>query len=1259
MWRVLPLITFVCLSAKTKGLDTPKDPPPQITFLSKDRVKPGEVKGSFDLQCNATGKNLKWTWKFNGGRLPNRVKSKGNMLVGEFLGMAESGRYQCFVEDTVNNVKTFSREIEIKVTVVGNFYDNYDMREDVRLGQPLVMDCPDHSPNYGVTYSWEGMKNKVQLERNERRAISPTGRLVITSITQEDINFIETQRGIRCKISAINTYFESVVLTLNKVNTQATSGPPRWVAKPGAKEQVIEGRQKELYCVALGNPAPKITWKKNGVKLEPSSEDFEIPNIFYSRLLNVTKAKKNVHHDNYSCEAEVNGRTVLTHRFELQVQVIPKWKTGPPKSKVDVRIHGSETLTCDAVADPAPTYSWYRDGNKITTSTLNDGKIKVENNKLHFKGITLEEDGIYQCVARNDIGMIVSSTWVHVLTQAPSFERNGFGPFYLFEGSKGRLECVPEAAPRPTEFRWSKDGGPELSGGRYTVEKNGTLVIDKINSTDAGEYKCSVKNLLGSAAATANATIYAGTSIVIAPKSRKVDKATRLDLRCEAEADPRLTVKYNWTKDGSPLEYQGNIEWRESQNVLIIADITVFDSGIYTCVAFTPKPQMSEVKASATIDITGVPDPPTNLTLSPNCGNRTTTISWEPGAANDAAITHFLIEQKATFPDFPDSAFEVIENVTDPNAKSYPLDLPGAATLYFRMRAVNSFGPSRASFQTTRLCRTDGAAPGKWPDNLRGIGKKPNTLYVTWTPMPRIEWNAPGLYYKLFYRKVSDGDKPMEDVEINDPTKGKFEVPDPGYHELWEFKIQAVNKEGPGKVSPNVSAYSGQDPPAGRPEDVSVGRVTARSVELSWRPVTVTRGSVDGYKIYYWGQSLLLSAKRRRRAIPSDAIVVDVSGGRTGRYTVTNLSPYTNFNMVIKAYNNGGEGPASSEVSAETDESEPGPPSDVNVYAFAKFILVTWESPVEPNGIIIDYQVGSKDYADGSEPKDVVVDMEQTGLDVRRKLLENQKPDSNYIVKIQAQTSKGWGTSARELLRTVKWSAPAKPNSPTVEGIDVDRVRVNYKFGVGGGYTHEFLVMYRKKVEGETFKNTSWVNHFETQSVEIGNLSPELYEFKTVARNDYPDRDNPEQSPSSDVTDGRPLPGIVNAGKRATTPVHKTAWFITLMGIVVLVLIGLCIMILYNRQKGTKYPVGKREKDRAALIVTEPPDQLDAPNDVRTEHPPPYKSDSSLHRDSDRDSLDDYGEGKFNEDGSFIQEYGDERTEPQGDKDQSALSTFV
>ena len=129
--------------------------------------------------------------------------------------------------------------------------------------------------------------------------------------------------------------------------------------------------------------------------------------------------------------------------------------------------------------------------------------------------------------------------------------------------------------------------------------------------------------------------------------------------------------------------------------------------------------------------------------------------------------------------------------------------------------------------------------------------------------MPRIEWNAPGLYYKLFYKKVSDGDKPMEDVEITDPTIGEFQVQDPGYYERWKFRIQAVNDEGPGKVSSSVFAYSGQDPPAGRPENVSVGIVTARSVELSWRPVIVTRGSVDGYKVRFVEEAFGVRPSRR------------------------------------------------------------------------------------------------------------------------------------------------------------------------------------------------------------------------------------------------------------------------------------------------------------------------------------------------------------------------------------------------------------
>ena len=98
---------------------------------------------------------------------------------------------------------------------------------------------------------------------------------------------------------------------------------------------------------------------------------------------------------------------------------------------------------------------------------------------------------------------------------------------------------------------------------------------------------------------------------------------------------------------------------------------------------------------------------------------------------------------------------------------------------------------------------------------------------------------------------------------------------------------------------------------------------------------------------------------------------------------------------------------------------EPGPPSQVNVYAFAKYIMVTWKAPVEPNGVITKYRVRSAQY-EGSQPSnDLQVSWQEVRPSVFRKLLDNQTPERNYVVEIQAETSKGWGDKVRNTTRTV------------------------------------------------------------------------------------------------------------------------------------------------------------------------------------------------------------------------------------------------
>ena len=74
-------------------------------------------------------------------------------------------------------------------------------------------------------------------------------------------------------------------------------------------------------------------------------------------------------------------------------------------------------------------------------------------------------------------------------------------------------------------------------------------------------------------------------------------------------------------------------------------------------------------------------------------------------------------------------------------------------------------------------------------------------------------------------------------------------------------------------------------------------------------------------QIYFWGQSRPVNARRRRRAIPDNAPFVVASDGNTQTFVVTNLTPYSNYDLIVKAFNNGGEGPPSDEVSAATLEA--------------------------------------------------------------------------------------------------------------------------------------------------------------------------------------------------------------------------------------------------------------------------------------------------------------------------------------------------
>ena len=111
----------------------------------------------------------------------------------------------------------------------------------------------------------------------------------------------------------------------------------------------------------------------------------------------------------------------------------------------------------------------------------------------------------------------------------------------------------------------------------------------------------------------------------------------------------------------------------------------------------------TSIKTFISIPFPGAPSPPRDLQIT-DCYNRTTNLSWSPVVSNDTRVTHYLIDQESNH---KASDFKLVYNVTSPNITSVTLDLPGWATLRFRVRAVSSFGPSRPSLPTAEgICTT-------------------------------------------------------------------------------------------------------------------------------------------------------------------------------------------------------------------------------------------------------------------------------------------------------------------------------------------------------------------------------------------------------------------------------------------------------------------------------------------------------------------------------------------------------------------------
>lgn len=518
---------------------------------------------------------------------------------------------------------------------------------------------------------------------------------------------------------------------------------------------------------------------------------------------------------------------------------------------------------------------------------------------------------------------------------------------------------------------------------------------------------------------------------------------------------------------------------------------------------------------------------------------------------------------------------------------------------------------------------------------IEGDGK----LTITWDPLDKM--HKPGPDYKIVvgYRKITD--PPSEFINATVPgDKTSFVVPDPGSNEKYEVFVQAKNKYGSGPKSKIEVMTSGDKAITSAVKNVKVVSTSSTDVVLSWDEVE----RATGYRIYYRTGS----TRKRRESPGTDYKDVTTKDGGN----VTGLQPNKDYKVAVAALNANGAGPKSQEVSFKTDIGVPGIPTNVKLNILGSGLHLSWTPPSNENGDVTSYTVR---WYKTDEPA-VKHAMTLDGDAQEAFITKNLDPVSYYTVELVANTDAGEGKSwVMKGVVVGEPDSPGKPDKPIVQAVNGSILNVTFTLPENyvGDIPNKFRVFYYKKEsDNPVVKNISQA-YPDKAWLELDKLEHTTYIIWTVGENSL------GVSGKSEKVEGTtPIePIVVPAKESSDDPFYGKIWFIILICLIILLIIIILLIYCCCNRRGGKYPVGDKEKDRGGWDSQPLKDYADLPmdevnGDAIKNHKEPVRSASqnSIQKEpisDDEGSLDDYGEDtKFNEDGSFIGQYGDDDKKP-------------
>ncbi|XP_013118509.2 cell adhesion molecule Dscam2 isoform X19 [Stomoxys calcitrans] len=1004
--------------------------------------------------------------------LNDRVKQVSGTLIIKDAVVEDSGKYLCVVNNSVGG-----ESVETVLTVTAPLSAKIDPpTQTVDFGRPAVFTC-QYSGNPIKTVSW--LKDGKAMGHSD-----PV--LRIESVKKEDKGMYQ------CFVRNDQESAEASA----ELKLGGRFDPP--VIRQAFQEETMEpGPSVFLKCVAGGNPTPEISWELDGKKIANNDRyqvgQYVTVNGDVVSYLNITSVQAN---DGglYKCIAK-SKVGIAEHSAKLNVYGLPYIRQMEKKAIV-----ATETLivTCPVAGYPIDSIVWERDNRALP---INRKQKVFPNGTLIIENVERNSDqATYTCVAKNAEGYSARGSLEVQVMVPPQVLPFIFGEDAADVGDIASATCVVPKGDLPMEILWSLNSAPIVSGENgFTVvrlnKRTSSLNIESLRAQHRGAYKCIASNKAGTSEYIAELQVNVPPRWILEPTDKAFAQGSDAKVECKADGFPKPQLTWKKAVGNSPGEYKDlkkNDNIRVEEGTLHIDNIQKTNEGYYLCEAINGIGS----GLSAVIMISVQAPPEFTEKLRNQTARRGEPAVLQCEAKGEKPIGILWNMNNMRLDPKNDNRYTIREEILSTGVMS-SLSIKRTErsdSALFTCVATNAFGSDDASINMIIQ-----EVP-EMPYALKVLDKSGRSVQLSWAQP--YDGNSPITRYIIEFKRSRASWDEIDRVMVpGDTTEAQVQKLNPAT--TYNIRIVAENTIGTSQTSEAVTIITAEEAPSGKPQNIKVEPVNQTTLRVTWKPPTRSEwnGEILGYYVGY-------KLSNTNSSYVFETVNFLTEEGKEHNLDLTNLRVYTQYSVVIQAFNKIGAGPLSDEEKQFTAEGTPSqPPSDTSCTTLtSQTIRVSWVSPPleSANGVIKTYKVvyaPSEEWYDETKRHYKKTASSDT-------VLHGLKKYTNYTMQVLATTAGGDGvrsvpihcqtepdvpeapTDVKALVMgqaaiLVSWRPPAQPNGIIQQYTVYTKVE-----GAEGEPKSQKIPHYQMSYEATELEKNSPYEFWVTASTNIGEGQP-------------------------------------------------------------------------------------------------------------------------------------------------------------------------